>query len=414
MQSESLPANKSISLIALDWLNFFLAPIRAGLASYLPIYFAHKGFTGAQIGIIIATLAFTAAIAIAPAGQFVDRFPHKRMLLAFNLFIFAGCVLAMIFVHDFKCILLVQVLIGIICSIMAPTLGAISLGLVGHDRIAGRLGRNDAYNHAGSVCTALAVGYAGLYFPVESIFCLVLFLCLSSILCTLVIKDKDINDAWSTGLTEKSENIRRTSICALIKSQGFIVFLTAVFLFNLTNGALLPLVLQRIVHFHTDKVASLNSFWPTSCIVVAELVMIFSAIFTGQRAVKGRKPLLLSTYIFLAFRALIFTIVKSPVLLVTAQIFDGLSAGIFGVIIITIVSDLAYGSGHFNLSQGITYMFCTIGAAVSNYLGGVLADKLGFEPACFILMLTGVAGFLFVAKFMPETKDRPAFQPAQG
>ena len=405
---ETNQREKSHSLIALDWLNFFLAPIRAGLASYLPIYFAHKGFTAAQIGIIIATLAITAAIATTPAGQFVDRYPHKRQLMAVNLFLFAFCVLAMIYAHDFKLILLIQIVIGTVCSIMAPTLGAISLGLVGHNNIATRLCRNDAYNHAGSVCMALAAGFAGLYFPVESIFCLVLFLCLASILSVLVLQDKDINEAWATGLAvqEITKNSQPTTIKVLVTSPGFVIFLVAVFLFHLTNGALLPLVLERIVHFPTNGAASLNSFWPTSCIIVAELVMIFSAIFTGQRANRGRKPLFLACYIALALRALAFALAKSPFLLVAAQAFDGISAGVFGVISITIVSDLAYGSGHFNLSQGIVYTSCAIGAAASNYFGGILADKLGFEPACFILMAIAIIGVIFVAKAMPETKDR--------
>jgi MFS family permease len=391
----------------MDWLNFFLAPIRAGLASYLPIYFAHKGFTSSQIGTVIAILALTAAIAITPCGQFVDRFPRKRQLLAINLFIFACCVFALIFEHEFKWVLLIQIFVAITCSMMAPTLGAISLGLVGHDHIAARLGRNDAYNHAGSVFTALAVGFAGLYFPAESMFCLVLFLCAASIVCALVIKDKDINEAWSTGLTETTQDVHPSTIGALMKTPGFFVFLGAVFLFNLTNGALLPLVLQRIVHFPSNGDLNLNSFWPTSCIIVAELVMIFSAIFTGLQANKGRKPLLLACYVCLVARALIFALVKTPLLLVAAQVFDGLSAGIFGVISITIISDLSHGSGHFNLSQGMVYTFCAIGAATSNALSGVFADKLGFEPTCLILMASGIFGFIFVAKAFPETKDRP-------
>jgi len=408
---ESNKTEKSLSLIALDWLNFFLAPIRAGLASYLPIYFTHKGFTGGQVGLIIATLALTAAIATTPAGQFVDKYPHKRHLMAINLFLFACCVLAMIFVHNFRLILLTQVCVGIVCSIMAPTLGAISLGLVGYNRMAGRLGRNDAYNHAGSVAVAAAVGSLGLYFPVESMFCLVLFLCAACITSVLIMKDKDVNEAWATGLSEKASISQATTIKTVIKSPGFVVFLMSVLLFNLTNGTLLPLVLERIVHFPTNGSGSLNAFWPTSCIIVAELVMIFTAIFTGQWADKGRKPLLLACYAALAIRALIFAVAKSPALLVAGQIFDGVSAGVFGVISITIVSDLAYGSGHFNLSQGLTYAFCAIGAAASNYLGGMLADKLGFEPACFIIVCTGLSGLVFVAKFMPETKDRGPIQP---
>lgn len=237
-------------------------------------------------------------------------------------------------------------------------------------------------------------------------FCLVLFLVIACIVSVFVIEDKDINEAWSTGLAEKTDGVHATTVKTLIKSPGFVVFLIAVLLFHLTNGTLLPLVLERIVHFPTKGASSLNSFWPTSCIIIAELVMIFTAIFTGQWASKGRKPLLLLCYLSLALRALIFALANSPYVLVAGQIFDGISAGVFGVISITIVSDLAYGSGHFNLSQGMMYAFCAIGAATSTYLGGMLADKLGFEPACFIIMLTGIVGLIFVAKFVPETKDR--------
>jgi hypothetical protein len=39
--------------------------------------------------------------------------------------------------------------------------------------------------------------------------------------------------------------------------------------------------------------------------------------------------------------------------LVAVQIFDGMSASVFAVVVRLIVADVAFGTGHFNLAQGI-------------------------------------------------------------
>jgi hypothetical protein len=38
---------------------------------------------------------------------------------------------------------------------------------------------------------------------------------------------------------------------------------------------------------------------------------------------------------------------------VAVQVFDGVTAAVFSVMIPLIVADVAFGSGHFNLAQGI-------------------------------------------------------------
>jgi predicted MFS family arabinose efflux permease len=84
-----------------------------------------------------------------------------------------------------------------------------------------------------------------------------------------------------------------------------------------------------------------------------------------------------------------------------------MSAGIYGVMGITILSDLAYGSGRFNLSQGIFNAVTAIGVAASNYLAGVLIDALGVSSTCLIAAAVTFISLLLVVKLMPETKDRP-------
>ena len=55
----------------------------------------------------------------------------------------------------------------------------------------------------------------------------------------------------------------------------------------------------------------------------------------------------------LAIRGVLFATVSDPYLLVAVQVFDGITAAVFSVMIPLIVADVAFGSGHFNLAQGI-------------------------------------------------------------
>ena len=59
------------------------------------------------------------------------------------------------------------------------------------------------------------------------------------------------------------------------------------------------------------------------------------------------------------------------------QVFDGITAAVFSVMVPLIVADVAFGSGHFNLAQGIVGTATGIGASLSTVLAGYVSDKLG-------------------------------------
>jgi sugar phosphate permease len=69
-----------------------------------------------------------------------------------------------------------------------------------------------------------------------------------------------------------------------------------------------------------------------------------------------------------------------------------------------IVADVAFGSGHFNLAQGIIGTAVGIGASLSTVLAGYVSDKFGSNVA--FLGLAGVAslGLLVILLIMPETR----------
>ena len=76
-----------------------------------------------------------------------------------------------------------------------------------------------------------------------------------------------------------------------------------------------------------------------------------------------------------------------PFLLVAVQVFDGITAAVFSVMVPLIVADVAFGSGHFNLAQGIVGTATGIGASLSTVLAGYISDTFGSSIA-----FTGLAG----------------------
>ncbi len=381
--------------------------MRGGIGPYMVIYFSHIGFSASQIGSIIATLALSNAVAHIPAGQLVDKWERRRELMAIALFLIMSSILCIMYCHDFKMVLLIQVIVGLSSAFIPPTLGALSLGLVGHDGIASRLGRNDAFNHAGNVSIAIIVGISGLFIAVDNMLLLFMVLCLMGIIIVLAIRSKDINESWAKGIsTDEAETKDAIGLKRLLTDRVLLVFLIAVLSFHLTNSALLPVVIQKIIKICPTVTAKTMPLWSTSCILMAELVMIFSAVLAGRLATKGRKNLFLACYLLVALRAIIFAVIMQPVLLVSAQLLDGLSAGINGVIGLTMLSDIVYGSGRFNLSQGLFNAFTAIGIAASNYLAGVLIDSLGFSSTCVIAASVTLISLVIFAKWVPETKDR--------
>src|SRR5207302_6347763 len=118
----------------------------------------------------------------------------------------------------------------------------------------------------------------------------------------------------------------------------------------------------------------------------------------------GRRPLLLLAFAALAIRGLLFATVKDPYLLVVVQVFDGITAAVFSVLVPLVVADVAFGSGHFNLAQGIVGTAVGIGASLSTVLAGYVSDKLGSSTAFVGLAGVAALGLLMVWLIMPAPR----------
>src|SRR5205085_2872611 len=137
--------------------------------------------------------------------------------------------------------------------------------------------------------------------------------------------------------------------------------------FHLANAAMLPLLGGTVTKRSTDWAAVLIA----ACIVVPQIVVALTSPWVGRMAEQwGRRPLLIIGFAALPIRALLFSVVSSPYLLVPIQMLDGVSAAIFGVLLPLVIADATRGTGRFNLSQGIVGSAAGIGASLSTLLAG--------------------------------------------
>jgi MFS family permease len=99
----------------------------------------------------------------------------------------------------------------------------------------------------------------------------------------------------------------------------------------------------------------------------------------------------------LPIRGLLYTVSTDSVFLVGVQLLDGIGAGIYGVVGVLMIADLAKGSGHFNLALGAMAVAQGIGAAASNVVAGFVADRSGYDAGFLCLAITAVVGLLWFA-----------------
>jgi MFS family permease len=186
-----------------------------------------------------------------------------------------------------------------------------------------------------------------------------------------------------------------------VRQRALLIFAGSILLRQLANAAMLPLM--------AGVVTTRSSQWApvliAACIIVPQAIVALLSPSVGVKAQAwGRRPLLLLGFGALAIRGVLFATVHDPYLLVAVQIFDGITAAIFAVMVPLIVADVAFGSGHFNLAQGIVGTATGIGASLSTVLAGYVSDRFGSSMAFGGLASIAALGFLVIILLMPETR----------
>jgi hypothetical protein len=286
--------------------------------------------------------------------------------------------------------------------VLGPAIAAISLGLVGPLAIGERLGRNARFASLGNGSAAALMGACGYFVSSRSVFLVTFLLAIPTLLALSRIREREIDIAQAHGaMATEAPDTKATSVFMLMRKRPLLIFAGSVLLLQLANAAMLPLM--------AGIVTTRSSQWApvliAACIILPQAIVALSSPSVGRKAQQwGRRPLLLIGFGALAIRGVLFATVTDPYLLVAVQVFDGVTAAVFGVLIPLIVADIAFGSGHFNLAQGVVGTATGIGASLSNILAGYVSDHLGHSTAFLGLSAIGCVGLCLIATVMPETK----------
>ena len=397
----------SRSLLALSLMIFFIADIQGGIGPILSIYLrSNLGWDTSQVGIALATTGIVGVLFQIPSGMLVDALRFKRSLIAFACTcIILSCVI-LLSQTSLYFIIAAQSLVGLASSLIPPSIAAISLGLVGKDLFPQRVSMNESIVHAGTVIAMIIIGLlAQLYGHSWIVYGTIMF----SVLALMPIPFINANEinysaARELPLIQNSNNepqAEPVNLLELAQSKSILIFFSAVIVFHFANAAQLPLVGQELAKINPDS----DSLFMAGCIVLAQIVMVVVAFSLGFIIDKiGRKPIFLCSFIFLIVRSLLFSITESSSYLLIIQLLDGISAGIFGVVAVVIVSDLASGTGRFNFLLGALGLCVGIGSSLSNIIAGFIAKSYGFHVGFISLSFIAAMGLILYTFTMQETR----------
>ncbi len=407
-QRNSLTARhlNSRSLAGLDWFAFFMADIQTGWGPFVAAYLTSVGWTQLDIGLILTIGTLTALALQIPIGGLVDRVPNKLFLAALAIALVSGSALLLALWPVFSVVVAAKVLHAFASCLLGPALAAISLGLVGHELLSVRLGRNARYLSLGNAIAAGAMGAVAYYFSNQTIFFFTAALAIPTFLALAQIRSRDIDRNVARGGVIAGEPLDwRSALRSVARNPAFLIFAGAVLLFQCANAATMP-IMAGLLTIHEPQTAPLVL---SICIFGPQFVVAAIAPWAGGKAQDwGRRPLLVLCFIALSIRCAAFAITSEPYAVVAVQLFDGISAATLGILVPLIIADVMRGTGHFNFAQGVIGAAVGIGASLSTALAGYIADGFGASAAFLFLTGAAVTGLVFVVGLMPET--RPAAQ----
>ena len=407
-----IPAPSRQSLRGLDWFIFFLADVQTGFGPFIAVYLTTQKWTQVEIGLVLSIGGIVALIGQMPGGAIIDAAKSERLVAGLAIATIGCCALAYAAMPIFPVVVAAATLHAAAklspCARhwrYSPMNRPTSSSLAGRRKALSTNARITFWAHSSSLPFSAAVmGTAGYLLSSRSVFLVTFLLAIPTLIALSRIREHEVDIARCHGeMPREAEDRGDTNIWHLIRQRPLIVFALSVLLLQLANASMMPLMASAVTARSSEWATVLVAF----CIVVPQAIVALLSPSVGRKAQAwGRRPLLLIGFAALTIRGLLFATVRDPYLLVLVQVFDGLTAAVFAVMIPLIVADVAFGSGHFNLAQGIVGTAMGIGASMSTALGGYVSDKFGNAMAFTGLSGVAATGLLLILLVMPETRRK--------
>ncbi|MBV8698952.1 MAG: MFS transporter, partial [Bradyrhizobium sp.] len=368
----------------------------------IAVYLTTEKWTQGEIGLVLSIAGIVGLLGQMPGGAIIDAAKSERLVAGLAVATIGCVALAYAAWPIFPVVMTAAALHAAASCVLGPAIAAISLGLVGPLAIGERLGRNARFASLGNGFAAALMGTCGYLLSSRSVFLVTAALAIPTLLALVRMREDEVDVARAHGAVPSEQvDVKSTTVANLVSRRPLLIFAGSLLLLQLANASMLPLM--------AGVVTARSSQWApvliAACIIVPQAIVALLSPSVGVKAQSwGRRPLLLIGFGALAVRGLLFATVRDPYLLVIVQLFDGITASVFAVMVPLIVADVAFGSGHFNLAQGVVGTATGIGASLSNGLAGFVSDKFGSEIAFLGLAAVAALGLAVIAALMPETR----------
>jgi MFS family permease len=407
----------------LDWFNLFVANIQTGFGPFIAVYLSGQSWTQTAIGVALSVGTVSSMASQVPAGALVDAIRNKTRVAAFSVLVFTASALMFAIYPIPLLVYLAEVLHGVSSCTLGPAIAAMSLVLAGRFGMAVRLGRNARYSAVGNGVGAALMGACGQYVSERGVFYLTALLTLPALLALAPLRRFSAAQSQATtrGIpgeartdpdeagrdrheeardADRDSDRAKMGVLRLLADRRLLIFCGCAMLFTFANAPLLMLISGTL----TAK-GSNPSLLIGACIVLPQVIVALASPGVGGFADRrGRRLVLIVACAMLPLRALIFSTTTNPVIVIAAQVLDGVAGAGFGIMVPLIVSDVAARSGHFNLSLGAVGFAVGIGGTVSTSAAGWVADHFGIREAFHFLAVVGLAAALLATFAMPETR----------
>mmetsp|Transcript_22482 Transcript_22482/g.47360 ORF Transcript_22482/g.47360 Transcript_22482/m.47360 type:complete len:483 (+) Transcript_22482:194-1642(+) len=451
--------SKTSARFFLGLVALFLGELRDGLTMInmqSAFLIVSKYYTEKQAGILFFVFGMSQFLFQTPAGYIMDYTDWKMGWLAFasiatTVLTLLTATTAQEYGTNLGWMIFIKFIQGAVTALIPPGLNSITQGIVGADGMTRQVSNNEMRNHFGTAIIVLTGSLIAFFrYPdIGVLFIVSPIACIGVLFFLLRIDPKDIDHDAARGLKSANDANKESytatdadgrpnspmgnasfnfddnsqtphadgasSPLALLKDTTLLTFVIIVFLFHVSNGTVLPLVMQTLAIGEGSTGILMSGL----CIIVAQVFMVGSAKICGDHSgISGRKTLFLVGLFSVPIRCLILFVLTGiknaaddssvflQVIILSTQILDGVGAGVFGTMYILVTSDISAGTGRFSLTLGLTTAAMSIGGTVSGYLGQALAQDLGYQNAFMILGFMACVPAVGYLMFMPETLNR--------
>ncbi|MGH6812975.1 MAG: MFS transporter, partial [Methylocella sp.] len=192
--------------LSLDAINFLLADVRGALGPYLNVFLVtRQHWSQSEVGLVTMVGGLLGLAVQTPIGAWIDETRAKRGAIVLALAVLAMAAAVIFALPTFWPVMIANSLIAVVGDVFGPAVAALTLGLYARARLARRMGRNSAFDHAGNVAIAVVAGAVGYVFSQRAVFLVVpLFAVLASI-AVLSIPSHAIDFDRARGFDQKLE-----------------------------------------------------------------------------------------------------------------------------------------------------------------------------------------------------------------